>query len=337
MEIKFTPFLYVVSLAFSISQLIYAIIKIIILKKQTNTKKIRIYQILTMSMYFTSILLWNVYNFIGIYAGYIQKTVKYRTNNPNYLEMLLQMNELIFDAMQKSAVLLSILFFLPVFKNANYFFTDEPPSDTLEHFIIIYALVRIVIHICIYIILLSNPEFATFIIDTLYISECILLFFVFVSILVQYKRILNKQHFLYRFRRIVFESTVKGFSLLLILILCELSFDLSYKLGVVISGLISESTFSYLLLDYIYVIRLISLNLQYYCVFKICYSPNLSVFEAGKGVKEELEISGNGFLEAVEQNLYPNYVQPNSGTKSKAFDEIKNTKINEEIEKFTLF
>lgn len=288
--------------------------------KLSKSKKTKIYQTIISVFLISTIFLFNIDSITGMFVGYSQGSIHTRSDSLNNKEIVAQLVDIVFDTLQKSTLILSVLMFLPVFKDISYFFEENPASDTLEHFIIFYSFIRILLYPLIYIQLRDNVEIANLTIDILYFSECILLIYIFVTILVQYRRILNRRHCLYRFRRIVFESTVNSYNHVLLLLLIQLIIDLIYKIIILITSISHEFKHSNVLIDYAYVLRIVSINLLLYCVLKIIFAPSLNIFDSDKNaVEEEDKNNANEIFEYVEPKIFTDFPQPNTE---------KNTKFN---------
>ena len=318
MEIRFTPFLYVVSVTFSAIQAVYLGLKLHQhhRKKEGSMQSMNfIRQVIVAGLLITTVL-FNIYNLGGMLVGYSQGFVNYRSMSPTAYEKVLQVLEVLFDSVQKSTLLLSTMLFLPVLYDINQYFGDEKPPKSFKEFVVTFSLLRILVYPMIYAVMRSNIDAALYSIDILSTAESCFFIYMFLGIYYRYRRVLEEDNVLHRFRKMIFESKIKDLRVMLGLLSMQLLIDTFYKAMAIITAFTQQSVLKYLILDYAYLLRLISLTLQFYCILKICiveestmhFQKSLCLTKEAAGRSEGEDVDG-----VMEPKSYHYFTQPNSG------------------------
>ncbi|KCZ82433.1 hypothetical protein H312_00091 [Anncaliia algerae PRA339] len=269
MQIQFSPFLYIVSLSFSLSQTIYAAFQTIILaKKDDNRKNINSYQKIVLFFLFISLFIFDFENFLGIFVSYSQRSVKFRAVNSNAYEKIIQFIDVIFDVIQKSTSFTSIILFQPIFKKISN--RSKFSFLHLNHFIVSFSIIQFFFFPLVFFCLNKNVNLSIFFMDIFLISEDLLILFMFSLLFYQFIKLINEKNISSEYKKIIFKAEITDVKIIFTTIFVQIFTDFFYKCSVLITSLISESIFSNIIFDYSCLFRLISISLQLYYVFKLC-------------------------------------------------------------------
>lgn len=318
MEIKFVPFLYVVSLTISMLQGVYLALKLWVHKrKEKGVLKEGGLRMAIVVGWSLTVALLNAYNLGGVFVSYSQGFVRYRSLDPVFYEKVLQVLEVLFDSFQKSTMVLSVLLFFPVLVDINRYFGDEKPAVSFRKFIVVFSFVRVMFYPSLYILLRRSTGVALYFIDIFNTAESCFLIYMFLAMYAKYRKALGREHVLHRFRKIIFESRVQDLGFILIMLSLQLSIDSFYRFVIVVTTFMQQSMFKYLLLDYAYLVRLISLTLQLYSILKVCMAEGLLAYQeegqerAPDSQQEKLHEPECG----IDPKEYHYFTQPNQGSR----------------------
>lgn len=270
MQIHFSPFLFIVSLAFSISQTVYATFQLFLLiKKEEGKRTINYLQKTVLFLLFLSLLFFNAQNFLGVFLSYTQRSVKYRAVNPNAYEKIFQFSDIIFDSLQRSVTLLSTIMFQPIFAKIS----SKPQKNLshFNHFIFIFSFSQIFLYPFLFFIFKNKPDVALFITDIFNIAEESFIFLMLCFILGNFINILKTKNISSQYKKIIFEAEISELKIILITLFTQVFINFIYKCMVFTIGLINQNILGNILLDYSYLFRLISTSLQLFSVFKLCF------------------------------------------------------------------
>lgn len=270
MEIRFAPFLYVVSLTFSVSQAAYTVSVLFLRRKRrvcAESSPLR--QIVVFGL-LLGLLVFNTLNICGTVLGYTQGFVLYRSPWPSFHERVLQALDVLFDSVQRSTLFMSATLFIPTLCDICRRFGDSRPPQSFTRFIVTFAVLRLLMYPLIYTALRPSINAALYFVDIFSIAESCLLIYIFLGIRAMYKGALSKDHTLHRFRKMVFETKIQSFVAILWALSAQLFMDSFFKTAVIVASLSDKSLLSHLLLDYAYLLRLVSLSVQLYCTLRVC-------------------------------------------------------------------
>lgn len=289
MEIRLTPLIYVLSLVFSTWQTVYTVRMLYNRRKRKEKTAYGAQKLDQMIMVclVLSLAVLNIHNVCGIFIGYSQTFVRYRSMSRFAHERFLQVLELLLDSTQKSTLLLSAILFFPVLNDIHHYFGDAKPSRSFQSFVMLLSFLRIIVYPSVYVTLRSNVNAALYFIDVLNIAESFFLMYVFVSIYIRYKDALNTEGTGCSFVKMMFESRVEDLGSVLVLLPIQLFFDIFYKTTIVVVSLVEKTTLEYVTLDSAYLVRLASLSLQMYCILKICLAEDLTCIGESLGDKKD--------------------------------------------------
>jgi hypothetical protein len=318
MEIRLTPLIYVISLVLSAWQTTYTVQMLYKQRKREQKSASRAHKLDQMitSCLLLSLAVFNIHNICGIFIGYSQTFVRYRSVSRFFHERFLQVIELLLDSTQKSTVLLSAVLFLPILNDIHHYFGDARPSKSFQSFVMLLSFLRIIVYPSVYITLSSNVNAALYFIDVLNIAESFFLMYIFISIYFRYNNVLETEKTGCSFVRMVFESKVEDLRSVLVLLPLQLFLDISYKATIIVVSLVEKSTLEYITLDSVYLMRLASLSLQMYCILKICLAEDFACIEESFCQKTDVKSNCDNASE-IEGKLglasCHYFAQPNKG------------------------
>lgn len=323
MEIKFAPFLYVVSLTFSVSQAAYTVSVLLLhRKKRECAESSSLRQVVVFGL-LLGLFIFNILNICGTVLGYTQGFVLYRSPWPSFYERILQALDVLFDSVQRSTLFMSATLFIPTLCDMCRRFGDNRPPQSFTRFIVTFAVMRLLMYPLIYKALRPSINAALYFVDIFSIAESCLLIYIFLGIRAMYKGALSKDHTLHRFRKMVFETKIQSFVSILWGLSAQLFVDSFFKTAVIVASLSDKSLLSHLILDYAYLLRLVSLTVQLYCTLKVCsekdvlgLGDDLSRPEGTKAVSENLHVQGDHRIEPKNCHYF---TQPNGDAIEKRF------------------
>ncbi|KAL0266163.1 UNVERIFIED_CONTAM: hypothetical protein PYX00_011880 [Menopon gallinae] len=265
----------------------------------------------------------NILNVCGTFVGYTQGFVLYRSQWPSLYERALQALEVLFDLVQRSTLFMTATLFIPTLCDICRRFGDSRPPQSFTRFIVTFAVMRLLMYPLIYTALRPSINAALCFVDIFGTAESCLLIYIFLGIRAMYKEALSKDHTLYRFRRMVFETRMQGLVGVLGALSAQLFIDAFFKTAVVIASLSGKSLLSHLILDSAYLLRLVSLSVQLYCTLKVCSEKDmiqgpeddLSKLKYTKAIAE----TKNAQNDQIEPKNCHYFTQPNGDSGEKRF------------------
>eukprot|EP00866_Antonospora_locustae_P000910 jgi/Antlo1/910/1742 len=322
MEIRFSPFLYVVSLTFSVLQAAYTLYVLFPDRKRrmyadgSSLRRTVIFGLLL------GLFVFNILNICGTTLGYTQGYVLYRSPWPSFHERILQALDVLFDSVQRSTLFMSATLFIPTLCDICRRFGDNRPPRSFTRFIVTFAVLRLLMYPLIYTALRPSINAALYFVDIFSIAESCLLVYIFLGIRAMYRDALSKDHTLHRFRKMVFETKIQGFVTILWALSAQLFVDSFFKTSVIVASFSEKSLLSHLILDYAYLLRLLSLSVQLYCTLRVCsekdvqgLGDDLSRMRSTKAVLE----SKHAQNDQIEPKNCHYFTQPNGDVGEKRF------------------